>query len=360
MSSNVKLPILYDIPQLKIISQNFANELIKAEKQQTSSLAYWEYPDFRIPIKNREFLQIVNIGGENFWSYLFQKTNQDLITLKQKHLVLPKFKNKQQFLTFCQKQLFPQTKKLILNLAYPLRPFIRKNRIDGYLWNINKERSFTDFLNAAVGKELENFIQAKAKRKIEVNCLNDTIYLLLTHSPPYKISLVVGTGVNMAYINRHSKAVNLEVGNFNKFSPTTTGKVIDKNSLYPGRQLLEKEVAGGYLFKHFNLIAQAQNLGIKVVSTKQLSNLCLENSPVAKLAKKIVERSASLVAAILAGTAQYLNTNSLSIVVEGSVMTHVYNYQNFLIRYSQALGLQELKINLNQYSPNKGIEKLLI
>lgn len=95
--------------------------------------------------------------------------------------------------------------------------------------------------------------------------------------------------INFALFRQKDQVVNLESGNFDKFPQTNEGKMIDKHSAFPGRQLFEKETAGSYLFQHFNIEP-------RLSSTKELDEVSLRGDlKASRLAQSLLARSAKLV-----------------------------------------------------------------
>lgn len=96
-----------------------------------------------------------------------------------------------------------------------------------------------------------------------VAVINDTVGTLLTAAYGDRctdIASILGTGHNSCYIEpglyREYKdmIVNTESGNFNKLAISIYDRLLDKDSKQPGKQLLEKQVAGHYMGELFRLI----------------------------------------------------------------------------------------------------------
>ena len=109
------------------------------------------------------------------------------------------------------------------------------------------------------------------------------------------------------------------------------GRTVDQSSAKPGRALFEKETAGAYLYKHFNIIIKKKGIDYpQISSTEELNRISLDqdysssdqakhesrevwslnssrqartiiNPRVSKIAKSLLERSAQLVACQVAG-----------------------------------------------------------
>ncbi|EKE25306.1 MAG: hypothetical protein ACD_5C00217G0001, partial [uncultured bacterium] len=73
--------------------------------------------------------------------------------------------------------------------------------------------------------------------------------------------------------------------------------------MIPGAALLEKETTGAYLYQHFNLIIEKENIDFKPLrSTLELKNLSHQSIPrVSKIANDLLDRSASYISAQITG-----------------------------------------------------------
>lgn len=113
-----------------------------------------------------------------------------------------------------------------------------------------------------VGALLDNAFARKGMRARVVAVLNDTVGALLSGNycktpdqPPCLVGVILGTGVNGAYVQPDAKTyayqglvMNTECGGFNKgMCFTDIDDEIDFLSTAPGRQRFEKMVSGMYL-----------------------------------------------------------------------------------------------------------------
>jgi hypothetical protein len=295
------MTIPYSLPTLKSIAQNFFEEILAKEKGKKSSLAFIKnpIPKSLLLIKEKIY-QEITIGGSVFESKIIEN-NQEKD--KKKIIIQSPFVNKKQLFVLIEKFLNPKISFLILNFAFPLEPVLRDNLLDGKLLKGTKEHQLFDLIDKIVGKEVENHIFKSQKRKIKVAVANDTIFLLLSGikkviNPLFLVVGIIGTGTNFGFFLDEKTAVNLESGNFDKFPQTETGKIIDQKSENPDEQLFEKEVAGAYLFKHYNLL----NPKKPISSTKELTFLSQKGD---LLAQKLLAHSASLIACQIVGIYQY-------------------------------------------------------
>jgi hexokinase len=122
--------------------------------------------------------------------------------------------------------------------------------------------------------------------------------------------------------------VNLESGGFDKFPQSPEGKLIDRASTAPGAQLFEKEIAGGYLYQHFNTRIHKEGLDFPAVkSTKEMDAVAFKDIPlVSLLAREVSDHSSSLVSCQIAGIANFLKQDCV-VVLEGSLFWKGWRYK---------------------------------
>ena len=200
------------------------------------------------------------------------------------------------------------------------------NRLDGILTKGTKEHSFTGLIGRQVGVSVQKFIYEKFHRAITVSVANDTICLILSGLTRYPAEGVcggiVGTGINFAFFLDERQLVNLEAACFDKFDQSQEGKIIDKQSVHPGEDLLEKEVAGAYLFQHYNL-----KTGGKLTSTHELDKVARgEISGEKQVARDLFKRAAQLLACQVAGIARF-KKRPMTFVMEGSLFWIGWNFR---------------------------------
>ena len=307
------------------VSQNFLNELDDAQLGKKTSFPFILN---KIPgkpmIKEGEIFQVLVIGGTIFRKALIKKEGKSLVILERDAKYQPPFKHRKDLEFFVDKEISDKVSVVALNFAYPLRPVFENGRLDGILVSGTKGNVFDDLVGKKVGHELENYLNKKLKKKIKISVANDTICLLLAGLTRAKwedlIGGVIGTGMNFAFFIDKNTAVNLESANFDKFPQTPEARLIDEYSANPGKSLFEKEVAGAYLYKHFNLIRELKELSHpSIQSTEDLDRIAQQNIPgVSAVAKELLQNSAELVATQIAGIMKFKH-KSLTFVIEGSL-----------------------------------------
>jgi len=223
---------------------------------------------------------------------------------------------------------------------------------DAVLLRWTKEVRVPGVEGARVGALLSEHLRRNGVVPGPVFVLNDTIATLAAGSLAPEVArrravgLIVGTGFNMgAYLpvallkklapspdgwRSELMAVNFESG---AFSPPGLGPAdaeVDLASLEPGAQRFEKAVSGAYLGRLF--AAAAKRLGVALpahgasecaVASAEVSRLAVEEagSPAGVLARALLDRSADLVAAALAATADVMGgEGDLHVGAEGSLI----------------------------------------
>lgn len=183
---------------------------------------------------------------------------------------------------------------------------------------------------AIVGQYVGTELKKRAGIK-EVAVINDTVATLLaakategekTYSS--YIGFILGTGTNTAYVDgKLEMIINAESGAFDKVPQSAFDKAVDQKSDNPGKQRLEKMIAGAYLGAigyeilkaaakagYFTAKGAGTILGMGGLSTKDLSDFCAGEKDFnlsavdAKLARRfalpVFERAATLAAVELA------------------------------------------------------------
>ncbi|HLD01326.1 MAG TPA: hypothetical protein VJC10_00460 [Patescibacteria group bacterium] len=332
-----------DLGTLQSIQQNFLEELQKAAKGKKTSLPFIEHQLAPTPIvKNDEVFAVLVIGGSIFKKAIVKRKNNTLEFLKKKQKQQPPFYKKEDLLKFIESELEEDISVLAINFAYPLSPVFENGKLDGKLVSGSKENTFSGLQGEKVGEEIEKYIFEKRGKKVIVSVANDTICLLLSGLTSYPWNNlaggIVGTGINFAIFLSEQRLVNLESASFDKFPQSEEGKEIDGVSTQPGRALFEKETAGAYLFRHFNAIIAKQHLHLtQIASTYELKMIAIKNTPPAStIAKKLIERSAALIACQIGGITKFQDKDMV-FVMEGSFFWEEHIYKKLVETYLEKL-----------------------
>ncbi len=318
------------------ISSNFTKELIDASTHKETSLPFIIHtlPESSI-VRDGETFLVLKIGGSILQKSRVKKEGKHLVIKTLEESTLPILATKDIFLSIIDRSLDTDIKTVAINFAYPMEPVFRAGKLDGNLVMGTKEHSFSGLIGQNIGETIERFVHAKYDRIISVSAANDTICLTLAGLTKYPAQSIaggiVGTGLNFALFTDDSHVVNLEAANFDKFEQTDEGKQIDSQSLTKGRSLFEKETSGGYLYLHLNfLLAKNQIKHPAIHNTKQLDRLANGNiQNVSPLARNLFEHSASLVAAQIAGIAEF-KKRDMVFIMEGSLFWVGWHYKQMV------------------------------
>jgi hexokinase len=202
-----------------------------------------------------------------------------------------------------------------------------------------------------VGAALTDALRARGLEPGPVVVLNDTVAALMAgvrdaHDPAHTIGLIVGTGTNIAAFFdkdampklahaawRGPMAVNLESGNFAPPHLSPCDDVVDQASDNPGAQRFEKAVSGHYL----PLVARALS---KTPAPADGAALVALASAGDATCRAVLERSADLVAAALAGVADVSAPgHTLTVLAEGGLFWSPSGYAERVSRTLASLGL---------------------
>jgi hexokinase len=236
-----------------------------------------------------------------------------------------------------RKFVHTDVRQLALNFAYPLEPVFENGVLDGRLVSGSKENDFNGMINEKVGQLITDDLQEFRGQSLKVSCANDTVCLLLSGLTSYKeqelFGGIVGTGVNFAFFTGDRTLVNLESANFDKFSISEAAKHIDRDSIRSGQALFEKEVAGAYLYQHYNFIIEQKNLAFpRLTRTADLGEVAKKDDVSGEIARNVLDHSASLVACQIAGIAEFKKRDIVGIM-EGSLFWKGHNYKTLVETY---------------------------
>ncbi|MBP9690520.1 hypothetical protein KBD81_00410 [Candidatus Woesebacteria bacterium] len=313
-----------NIDTLQTIKNNFANELILSSQGTKTSLPFIKHSLSPVSIVDEgETFQALVIGGSFYQKAIMKKENGTITIVEHEQGAQPPFLTKVSLMTFIESHIAPDVNTVALNFAYPMTPISRDGILDGTLVSGSKENTFEGLVGENVGEEIEKYMSQKG-RMIRVSAANDTICLLLSglvnHPWNTLAAGIVGTGLNFALYLDELTTVNLEAANFDKFTQSDAGKIIDERSAAPGDALYEKEISGAYLHQHFNIEAKKRGLAVEQIeSTKELESKLQDPNPaVAALAREILDYSAGLVAAQIAGMLAFAKRD-LVFIMQGSL-----------------------------------------
>jgi len=334
------LPEQYADCELKSITQNLINAFEGARPDEMSEgVSYIPNP---LPphtlVEDGEAFQIMVVGGTTFVSARARLQNGDLVIDTTRECELPLLETRNTFLSLIESYIEDDISVLALNYSFPLKVFIRENRLDGAALRSVKHHRLEGLLGKPVGQEIEDYLTPLRKTPLRVTCGHDTTSLLLAgyhHTgKEHLIGGVIGTGMNFAFLEE-GRVINLESGNFSDFPQTETGKRIDEESNAPGEQRFEKEVSGAFLPLHYNIFLQEHSSldGEPVSDAEHLSELA-ENGepPYQDLARRLMRRSARLSACEIAALFHFRGREHTTFVMEGSIFWKGWKYQQTITR----------------------------
>lgn len=326
-----------DNNSLQTIANNFTNELTLSQKGKKTSLAYIKNTIPSSPIvKKGEIFQAMSIGGTNFKSAVIRKGTKalEILNLDEKAQP-PVFETREDFLNFIEENLADDINILAINFAFPLKP-VFSVLLEGIFLYPTKEHKFEGLVGKNICTEIENYIKEKNRKTIKVSAANDTICLLLSG----KIQIsgdniaagIVGTGLNFGFFENSTTLINTESGGFDKFPLSPTGKIIDETSIGKGLYLFEKEIAGAYLYEHFNILAKERKYFIPdLKNSKELTDLAAreDGSQACLLAKALLRHSALLASCAIAGITKYKKQDMYFVMV-GSLFWKGEGYKTII------------------------------
>ncbi len=343
------LPLI-EIPDYAHIRDSFCDELTRASRGEKTSLPYIlnQLPSKSL-VKPGEVFQVFVIGGTNGESAKVRYNADGTVTMVMylAHPDLQKFKTSTDFMEFVYAHAAPDVRAIGINFAAALQPKTGiQGQLDGILVEgVTKGHGFTGLQGEQVGQKIENHLRQKRGQEVLVSVGNDTVCLIASRLDKHvdRMSLmagIVGTGYNMAYALEDNIVINLQASDYTGFTPTATGKIVDKQSTNPGEQLYDKEVSKMYL--HYNALVDELHLsGGKLTSGKALSDLTVSNTgKEGNAARALLDRSASLVAAQFAGFYNFKGRPELLIaVMQGSLYWRSPGYKEVVLDQLKRLGV---------------------
>lgn len=355
-----------DRSSLSKITQNFTQELHHAQLNKKTSLPFIRHHLSLAPkVKKGDVFQVLRIGGSIYQNALVKRINGKVAIVQSHQKPLPLFTSEEVFLSFIDKTLDKSVDHLAINFAYPMEPVSRDGYLDGRLVMGSKEHTFDGLVGKLVGETIEKHIKDKDKRTIHVALANDTVCLVLSGLTQFRwqglVGGIVGTGLNFAIFLDKGTIVNLESAYFDKFTQSPEGKMIDKRSASPGSALMEKEIAGGYLYQHFNIRRQKEGLDFPdIKSTKEMDTVAFKDIPlVSLLAREVSDHSSSLISCQIAGIADFLKQDCV-FVIEGSLFWKGWRYkENVGVTVRQLVPQYQISFVFIEESGVLGAAKLL-
>lgn len=349
----------------KKVRSAFHKELTLAAASEPSSLSFITHTLPKTPLITSGVIQGIVIGGTNYVVSTVRILKSGKQNVINHHWgKLPVFYDLKTLVDFLTLHLDKRADAVGINFGFPLKPVKGDfDTIDGILPHGTKEHTFTG-VTTPIGQIAREIYQIKYKKDIPVSVANDSVCLTLSGDGTENGSMIIGTGANMC-LKRTDKTkttvVNLEAGNFDKFPITSVLKKLNEQSVIHG-YFLEKTIAGKYMALYFNEKAKQLGLNIEPLTTSnQVSELAVANSKKqeTKLAQAIMERSAFLAAAIVAGAYIFAGSpEKFTIIGEGSVLWKGWNYKKNIQQKLADLDIPEETIKF-KHIPDSSIKGAL-
>lgn len=343
----------YNIETLQEIRRSLVTEFTDAAAGKKTSLAFACHEISSAGTPEKTTARIIVIGGSNCVSADGVKTLRGVELSNIHEEPLPVFDNSATFLPYISAHI-PESAELIgLNFAYPMEPVIRDGRLDGRLIKATKEHTFAGVVGHEVGRLIEEHLLATRGQKAGVITANDTVCLILSGLAKYHrrglAGGVIGTGFNFGFFLDDTTLVNLESGNFSSFPVTDSCAAIDDDLEDRGKQLWEKEISGAYLYRHFNFYNEKLKLGLQTIaSTVELDGLADHDPGTAgDLARELLERSATFAAVQIAAIFDYLDTDHLNVLIEGSLFWKGWKYRQHVSDALTSLGVMYQQFSID-------------
>jgi hexokinase len=259
---------------LKKIVLNFHNEMKKGLAGEKSSLKMLPAFIDRATGKEKGCYLALDFGGTNFRILQVELRGKRKVKVRRAgKFVIPNSvmhgtgtrlfnfiaKSIKKFLI---KNKIDPTEKLGFTFSFPIR---QKNIVSGVLINWTKGFTADGVVGNDVVKLLNSALEKNGMRNIKIAALaNDTVGTLAAGSYARKdcdAGVIFGTGTNACYVEktaaikklkRDAKTpphmiVNLEWGNFRGLPLNEYDVKLDKSTVNPGRQTMEKMISGMYL-----------------------------------------------------------------------------------------------------------------
>lgn len=343
--------------------ESLLHELVTAHSGKDSSLTFARHTLYKPEVPENR-IHVIVIGGTNLLSAVVSNNNGTLTLESKQKLPLPVLDSEKTLfgiIASCINQLRLQS--VAINFAYPLEPVEHNGLLDGKLIRATKEHTMNGLIGEVVGDSFTRYYQKTYNKSLSVSVANDTVCLVLAglgHSDAEQLAGgVIGTGFNFGFFLDSATVINLESGNFNRFVQSIPGIEIDKSSNNPGRQQWEKEVAGAYLYLHYNYFAKEQGFEL-IDSTYEMSTLAEKNNPEGELARMVLRHSAAHTAVEIAAICDFRNNYSLNFIIEGSLFWYGHNYHDYVLEHLARMDVDSVILFRQENSSILGGARLLL
>lgn len=243
-------------------------------------LPTWLTPPQQIP-ENQQVI-VIDAGGTNFRSCLLafgQDSSYEIKYFRQSAMPgADRELTKQEFFEAIASQLDylkNQSAKIGFCFSYAVK---MTENCDGRVLNFAKEIKAKEVIGSLVGASLKEALVVRGwNDQLEIVLVNDTTAALLSGIFAKKaaltaenhsfVGLILGTGINSAYLEHNTipkitsqaspQVVVCEAGKFDKMMQSDFDKQFDLTTQNPGKYIIEKMIAGGYVGAVASLAVQA-------------------------------------------------------------------------------------------------------
>lgn len=221
---------------------------------------------------------------------------------------------------------------------------------DGKILRMCKEIKAPEIVNTYVCKNLDKHLITLGGNSKEYTLLNDSTASLLAGMSNSEegiggyIGLILGTGSNSCYVNNDGYIYNLESGWYDSFPRGKFDKMLDQQSINPGKYYLEKSTSGAYLGPLVTIVLKDLyskgiiKSNIKELNTKEINDFLLgkiqicnsdENELFLSVINRVVDRAALYIslniAALIIKTG--VQNKTILIVADGSTFHNLKDFQ---------------------------------
>jgi hexokinase len=295
-----------------------------------------------------ETYQVMIMGGTHFLSGIFEVTNTGLFELSRVQEFMKVFKTREDVGDFFLENLNLNVTKVVLNFTFPMQSIIRDGTLDGRLLRATKGYNFQGLIGHNVGEFLEKYVYTKTGKIVKIMVINDLLPLAHTTTADKQetLAVIVGTGLNIGFWRDENILVEVEPEQFQ-----------DYPHLFPD----QPDITGNNLYHLYNQLCSFYNWPT-IDSTEQLNDIAtMGKGDQQNIAKELFERSASLVACMIAGIMNYKKVNNATLAVEGSLFWHGYNYQTNMLYYLGIFGVSPENVKICQkLDPLKSTSQMAI
>lgn len=266
----------FTLKDLKKITSNFHDEMKRGLSGQESSLKMLPAFVNRATGLEKGHYLALDLGGTNFRVLMVELDGKGNVEVKHVgKFVIPNAVMRgtgtqlfnfiaQSIQKFLVKNKIDLTEKGKLGFTFSF-PIKQKNIVSGVLINWTKGFTASGVVGVNVVKLLGDALKRYGIYHIKIAALaNDTVGTLAAGSYNHTycdVGIIFGTGTNACYVERtraikklkktaktpSQMIVNIEWGNFNKLPLNEYDVRLDKATINPNRQIMEKMISGMYL-----------------------------------------------------------------------------------------------------------------